>query len=131
MFSAGGKEPKYLISAKKETWQKSQEFCRSLGGDLVSITSAKENRDVNRMLLNVMNMDNFWIGYNAILKEGNFTWSDGKQNAFKNWAPEEPNNNGIERGENCGEYLWNKNGTWNDEKCRIKKKFLCKRANGL
>ena len=83
------------------------------------------------MLLNVTKMHSFWIGYNDRRQEGNFAWSDGKQNTYANWAPKEPNNNGTERGENCGEYLWDKGGTWNDDKCGIQKMFLCKKANGL
>ena len=122
---------KYLIPAKKETWQNSQEFCRSLGGDLVSTISKYAKWNVFRMGKAVSTMRKFWIGFSYKVKHGKFEWSDGKQSTYINWSKKKPNNRSMEKGENCVEYLMKEHGTWNDDKCSKRKNFLCKKGHGL
>ena len=121
-------EPKYLASAENATWQNPEELCRSFGD--ANITSSEVNQDVYRMAKEISRIKSLWIGLNDNLKEGHFVWSDGRQRTYVNWAPKEPNNGDVERGENCAEYLMITSGTWNDARCQLRKKFLCKKANG-
>ena len=46
----------------------------------------------------------YWIGFNDILTEMNFMWSDGSPVRYTNWAENEPNN--YRQSEDCvGMYL--------------------------
>ena len=57
---------------------------------------------------------------------GSFSWADGTQLNYTNWILNEPN--GLNRGENCGEYKFASGMyAWNDAPCSVEKPFLCKR----
>ncbi|XP_066483946.1 macrophage mannose receptor 1 [Tiliqua scincoides] len=60
-------EKKYL-----KTWFEALEFCRTIGGDLVSCHSQE---DVN--VLRRTNVRTFWIGLNNLDPEKGVSWSDG------------------------------------------------------
>ena len=79
----------------------------------------------------MQNIHTIWIGYNDIAQEGNFTWSNGTETNYTKWGIGEPNNNFLERGEDCGEIDFHQNGTWNDENCLRKRPFICKFRHGL
>ena len=83
------------------------------------------------MVGKIKDFDAIWIGYNDIAQEGNFTWIDGTETKYTKWGTDEPNNNFLERGEDCGEIDFHQNGTWNDENCLRKRPFICKFRHGL
>lgn len=103
-------------------------------GYLASIDSADENNFLQGILLGHPGYkfgDVAWIGGNDMTNEGTFEWIDGylaktifegpgaEKDAFTNWAPGEPNNNGEE---DCVSF--NPSGKWNDENCYKENQFF-------
>ena len=92
----------YRLTPGRQSWQKSQEFCQSWGGDLAMHgVKTLENRKTLIQNLSIKNIY-FWIGANDIASEGNWTWVDGERASSSEliWSKGEPNNR---RGdEDCG-----------------------------
>uniref|UniRef100_A0A914DPV5 C-type lectin domain-containing protein n=1 Tax=Acrobeloides nanus TaxID=290746 RepID=A0A914DPV5_9BILA len=107
--------------------------CKSLGGFLASIHSAKENQffvdvfsiDPYSYDVNITLSDNrhVWIGFFDPTHTLNYTWVDGSQVDFKNWAPGEPDDGlGVEH---CGTLMTDMSfqekgwlaGQWDDRPC--------------
>jgi hypothetical protein len=82
------------------TWDDARQQAVSLGGDLVSITSAAENEFVYSNIASDTSLWHSttggsycyawgpWIGLNAA--SGSWQWSDGSSYSFSAWAPAEP-----------------------------------------
>lgn len=120
----------FVIPTEKGNSADSATFCDKMGGNIVIITSGKQNELVNEFLKEVKRMKSFWIGYNDFNQEGNFTWSDGAQRKFENWAQGEPNNHSFI---DCGQYHFHRNannGTWKDANCFLRRPFLCQIPKG-
>ena len=45
------------------------------------------------------------------------------------WAPGQPDNWGDDPGEDCGQVLGASYGMWNDERCTVPRRFICKVTN--
>lgn len=70
---------------------------QEMGGHLISITDLSENDWIRTQFGNVSGVSNdFWLGYNDVLSEGNFVWSNGEVTNYENWNTGEPNNSGNE-----------------------------------
>ncbi|XP_053119455.1 macrophage mannose receptor 1-like [Hemicordylus capensis] len=61
----------------KQTWLEARDFCRTIGGDLLSIHSNEEQQLIKRL-----NYD-MWIGLNFLDPEKGATWSDGSPVDFE------------------------------------------------
>ncbi|XP_030630453.1 macrophage mannose receptor 1-like [Chanos chanos] len=100
----------------EKTWFEALDYCRAVGGDLLSIHSPHD-----RPAQYHFQFDAAWIGFSAQDPNVGYVWSDGTSSAYENWAPEQPNNkNNMEY---CVEvYLdpW-KYWQWNDIHCESKK----------
>ncbi|MCB9234639.1 MAG: HYR domain-containing protein [Bacteroidia bacterium] len=107
-------ENHYYRSTTSLTWNDARTFCVANGGDLVSIGSAGENAFVTSGITG-----STWIGYNDIVTEGNWVWSNGDISTYTNWNAGEPNNSGNEDG---GEILTS--GLWNDNKTTAIRPFV-------
>jgi len=89
------------------TWEEAEANANALGGYLVTINDAEENKWL---------IDNIghgkWIGINDKAQEGIFTWSSGETVEYTNWAQGEPNNAG-----GMQDYGWLQfeDGRWDDE----------------
>ena len=83
---------------------------QDMGGHLVSITDLSENDWIRTQFGTVSGVSNdFWLGYNDVLSEGNFVWSNGEVTNYENWNTGEPNNSGNE------DYVqMTSTGRWND-----------------
>ena len=122
----------FLIPGVKKNWTDARNFCRKLGGDLVSIHSEVENEKIRNIRQLYSSTMDIWIGLNDTKVENHFTWSDGTQLDYENWSKREPNNAGP--GEDCtviyyGVRPWPslfEEKRWNDEKCEKKFYFICK-----
>ncbi|KAG9274679.1 macrophage mannose receptor 1-like [Astyanax mexicanus] len=67
--------------------------------------------------------DSFWIGLRQNDMNRSWIWSDGSNSSYRNWKPNEPNNNGCD---NCAELKHEDgDGKWNDAGCHWKKQFIC------
>jgi hypothetical protein len=101
------------------TWQEAQTECNTMGGDLARISDADENEQITTMAAEAgMPGEHFWIGYNDLDTEGDWTWADGGPVTYENWRPGEPAGDDDDYS-HCGtiyfiESMW---GLWNDFWC--------------
>lgn len=107
-----------IFFAEKKTWRLSQDHCRGLSSDLVSIQSAAENGLVNSSHAEA----SVWIG----LFKDPWKWSDGSKSSYRFWKPNKPNNND----QNCV-VIVNDNGKWNNLACHTKRRFICHGASTI
>ena len=107
---------KYKLITEEMSWDDAEAYCISLGGHLVTITSAEENSFV-QSLISTSTM----IGLSDAAEEGAWEWITGESLTYTNWAENEPNNQSNE------DYvLMQVKGTWNDGHLdREKWPFIC------
>jgi C-type mannose receptor len=72
---------------EEETWGGAKAFCEANNSrsDLVSIRSELENSHLTAVAMSLATED-FWIGYNDRLSQGNWEWSDGSPSHYEYWA---------------------------------------------
>jgi len=140
----------YYHTMARMTFLDAVGFCDQHGAAVVSITSEAESAFV--LSLQENNRHGFWLGLERSndftvgrimsAKSGHrdgfpSTWMDGQPLSFKPWAKGEPNSRRDHRKkdapweEQCVFQGINKGhpGIWNDAKCGIMKRVVCKRAN--
>ncbi len=71
------------------TWTEAKEYCQSIGGHLVTITSQEEQGFVEG-LLNATNKEGCWLG--GALNNGSYKWITNETMNYTNWQNGEPNN---------------------------------------
>ncbi|XP_062381617.1 macrophage mannose receptor 1-like [Sardina pilchardus] len=115
----------YKLYSVERTWFEALAFCRSIGGDLISIHSQLDEPE--RRYEDYRQRD-AWIGYSAPDPNAGYTWSDGSSSSFTNWQEGEPNN--VNNMENCaGIYFRSKK--WNDFPCETKRQLFCEIRKGM
>ncbi|XP_039999700.1 macrophage mannose receptor 1-like [Xiphias gladius] len=123
--------PPWESSSEKRTWYEARDYCRAIGGDLLSIHSAAEPQ-VTRYEFVHYRHRSFWIGLSAPDPVTGYTWSDGSPVNFQHWEDGEPNNkNNVE---SCAEFhpsRWYSTGTWNDVQCEKLNGWLCQIRAGI
>ncbi|WP_013334653.1 putative Ig domain-containing protein [Gloeothece verrucosa] len=98
----------YVLTDLPGTWNEAQSMAQSMGGHLVTITSAAENQ----FLLNQFgSSQNYWIGLSDAVVEGNWRWVNGEPFNYANWGNGEPNNAGNE---DYAVFNGSGVGRWND-----------------
>ncbi|KAM4727472.1 macrophage mannose receptor 1-like [Anableps anableps] len=112
--------------SEKKTWFEARDYCRALGGDLLSIHSTDELR------LQQFGHGNVWIGLSASDQGSGYVWSDGSPVNFQHWKDGEPNNkNNVE---SCVEFNprdWHDTGSWNDNQCEASNNWVCQIPTGF
>lgn len=91
-----------------------EQYCKDIGGHLVTITSKEENEFVYK-LVNHGNKDAYWLGLNDAITEGDFYWVTFEPVTYTNWNSGEPNNRDDE---DFAEMRRN-NGKWNDNSSKL------------
>ncbi|XP_065140774.2 C-type lectin domain family 4 member F-like [Paramisgurnus dabryanus] len=122
------------FSTDKRDWASSRAVCVSMGADLVTITSQKEQDFLVSKI-----KETHWIGLNDLKTEGRWVWVNDQtleETGVKFWykresGKNEPDNWKVEdsSGENCAS-LGNSSGdveTWFDNSCKEKKRFICEK----
>ncbi|KAM7400356.1 hypothetical protein PAMA_004850 [Pampus argenteus] len=110
--------------ANEKTWFQARDYCRAIGGDLLSIHSANE--------LFVGRHGKAWIGLHIADPNIGYVWSDGSPVNFKHWMEGEPNN--FNNAESCVElriYDVHDSGSWNDVHCDSYNDWLCQIRRGV
>ncbi|XP_044077015.1 macrophage mannose receptor 1-like [Siniperca chuatsi] len=113
-------------SSNKRTWYEARDYCRAIGGDLLSIHSAAE--------LQVLpdRYEAVWIGLSAPDPVTGYVWSDGSAVNFQHWEDGEPNNkNNVE---SCAEFKMYKHKwteSWNDVQCEKYNNWMCQIRAGV
>uniref|UniRef100_A0A8C7Y9T5 Mannose receptor, C type 1a n=1 Tax=Oryzias sinensis TaxID=183150 RepID=A0A8C7Y9T5_9TELE len=110
-------------SASKKTWQEAQDFCKSIGGDLLSIHSNHLKYCQTCWLLRFRNSKSAWIGLRLQGTNEGFAWSDGSPFEFENWGYGEPNNHMDS--EHCTEIHQYYGLYWNDRNCESYNDWIC------
>lgn len=118
----------YLMEdERRKTWFEARDFCRAIGGDLISLHS------VDQLYAYPVIYSHFYevlyTAWNGLSMDANneFVWSDGSPTNFMRWRLGEPNNlNGNER---CvvtgGDYRH-----WNDINCESEHDWICQIDKG-
>lgn len=106
----------------KKSWQESLDFCRAIGGDLMSIHSTQDLSNAN-----FHSSDAAWIGFSMGTNEG-FVWSDGSASDYDNWGFGEPNNHNDN--EHCAEVQTYYGRHWNDRHCEAYNDWICQLPRG-
>jgi hypothetical protein len=76
----------YALLEGPLTWTQARRRARKLGGDLVSINSADENRYLTRKFSPLAADDcGLWIGLRRV--SSGFRWSDGSRSRYRHWVP--------------------------------------------
>ncbi|KAG8573742.1 hypothetical protein GDO81_012526, partial [Engystomops pustulosus] len=70
----------------KKTWTEARDFCQAIGGDLLSISSYKDDEVVSAMLEAEFHQEYkmAWIGFRIKHLEEHFTWTDGSPLTYEN-----------------------------------------------
>uniref|UniRef100_A0A8C1ZAP3 Mannose receptor, C type 1b n=1 Tax=Cyprinus carpio TaxID=7962 RepID=A0A8C1ZAP3_CYPCA len=107
-----------------KTWDEALDFCRELGGDLLSI---HHEADMSMKQIGFR----AWIGYRMYDPAVGFVWSDGSSSSYQSWDSDEPNN--LNNIENCVEMSFSyqsRAGVWNDINCQDRKDWYCQIRKG-
>ena len=89
MLSAGGRT--YALFNDVLTWSDAKEKCEALGGHLVTITTAGEQKIVNA-LTGKGARPAYWIGLTDQANENSFQWVTGESFSYANWKDGAPAN---------------------------------------
>ncbi|XP_040911919.1 macrophage mannose receptor 1-like [Toxotes jaculatrix] len=110
--------------ANEKTWFEARDYCRAIGGDLLSIHSSND--------LRVARHGKAWIGLHIPESSTGYEWSDGSPLNFQHWQEGEPNN--FNDAESCAEFIiynWDDAGSWNDANCESYNDWLCQIRAGV
>lgn len=114
-----------------QNWFTAYEICRSVGMQLLTLTTEEETDQIYKLAESFPPMSAFWVAANDLGHEGDFVWTTtGTKLTTARWYEGQPDNaGGIER---CVEiaYIWNgTDPSWNDVPCAIEIPFFCQAVN--
>ncbi|KAM8728446.1 macrophage mannose receptor 1-like [Acanthopagrus schlegelii] len=115
----------YKSDSRRKTWYEARDYCRAIGGDLLSIHSAADVKEERRY-------HEAWIGLSAPDTNNGYVWSDGSPVNYQDWDDNEPNNHN--NAESCAElriYKLGMGGSWNDAQCERPNGWLCQIRAGV
>jgi len=78
---------KYLYVQIEKNWHEARDYCALLGGYLVTIQDAAENKYIY-----LFTSGNTWLGATDEIEEGRWIWVSGEPWKYTNWEEGEPNN---------------------------------------
>ncbi|XP_057686714.1 galactose-specific lectin nattectin-like [Corythoichthys intestinalis] len=117
----------YVFQHDARSFSDAESVCNVLGGNLVSINSAKENALVVELIREAAgSVVDTWIGLHDAIEENDFVWTDGETVNFKSFGVGQPDNNSDN--ENCVEIAADANELWNDDTCTEANPFVCIKA---
>ena len=89
------------------SWEAAQTYAKNIGGNLVTINDAAEEKWLKTTFSSTAN---YWIGLTDKVVEGQFEWISGEALTYTNWDGNNPNNSGGNQ-----DYVeMNYNNGWND-----------------
>ncbi|KAJ8297803.1 hypothetical protein KUTeg_024334 [Tegillarca granosa] len=115
-----------LFSQTPKTWNDADNYCKSLGSYLSTISNEFEQSFVFLMVNDKQTgptKTSSWIGLNDIAQSGTYQWSQPNWPVtYSKWAPSQP----VKKpGGGCVS-LEPKNGQWSDSLCNNTYPFICK-----
>ncbi|XP_072544233.1 macrophage mannose receptor 1-like [Salminus brasiliensis] len=111
----------------KKTWFEALDYCRELGGDLLSIHGPSYFEEHHFIPI-------AWIGYSIQDPSVGYTWSDGSSSSYEIWDDGEPNNlNNMEKCAATTDSHWISNdfGRWSDLQCEDRQDWFCEIQKGV
>ncbi|XP_051465466.1 macrophage mannose receptor 1-like isoform X2 [Apus apus] len=114
---------------QKKSWFEAEEFCREIGGNLVTINT-REDQILTWQLASDkgLNTQAFWIGLFLLNPDEGFAWIDGSPVTYENWDEDEPNNH--EEREHCVMFNRSPQMRWNDLRCEHLLNWICETKKG-
>lgn len=104
----------YLFCTSSRDWNSALSDCESQGNySLVTIDNGSEQNWVRSTAAGHSSNNWWWIGYNDINSENNFSWIDGSPTNYSNWPGNQPDNY---NNEDCV-HIYTDTGYWNDMQC--------------
>ena len=107
----------YLFDNGKDNWSEAQNYCKSIGGDLVVVNDEYENAFLYEYMQS-LGYDYAFIGYSDEESEGRWYWVSGKSSSYTDWGVNddgETEPNSDSRWENFAQLDVDMiAGTWND-----------------
>jgi hypothetical protein len=107
----------YQVFDISMSWHDAKNYCESLGGYLAVITSQDEENYITQ-LLDKGGKTAYWIGLSDENNEGVWEWVTGEKYEYKNWAPNQPDNEDSAGNEDfvelCNTSVSNYKWMWND-----------------
>ncbi|XP_049454404.1 macrophage mannose receptor 1-like [Epinephelus fuscoguttatus] len=117
---------KIFMGSERRTWYEARDYCKAIGGDLLSIHSLYQQRALRK------NYGTIWIGLSAPDPVIGYVWSDGSPLQFTHWDDGEPDNkNNLE---SCVAFRIDKrttHGSWMDLHCETYKDWACQIGIGV
>ncbi len=86
-IATGFGDSSYLFVHRPMTWNEADQYARSLGGHLVTISDSEENQFVDKLAATCGRVGPFWIGLSDQSGGGDFRWVTGEPLAFTSWSP--------------------------------------------
>ncbi|NXG57368.1 MRC1 protein, partial [Hemiprocne comata] len=114
---------------QKKSWFEAEEFCREIGGNLVTINRREEQILIWQLASDKgLNTQAFWIGLFLLNPDEGFAWVDGSPVIYENWDEHEPNNR--EELEHCVMFNRSPQMRWNDLRCEHLLNWICETKKG-
>ncbi|XP_009084563.3 macrophage mannose receptor 1-like isoform X1 [Serinus canaria] len=115
---------------RKKSWFEARDFCRQIGGDLVTINTKEEMP----LLIQAMRathcmFEKVWLGIFSLNPDEGFAWSDGSPVRYTNWDGN-PRNSG--RLQFCGSFHRGGNSQpWSLSVCQVQHNWVCQIKKGV
>ncbi|XP_015472732.1 macrophage mannose receptor 1-like [Parus major] len=114
---------------QKKSWFEAEEFCREIGGNLVTINTREDQILLWQLASDKgLNTQAFWIGLFLLNPDEGFAWIDGSPVIYENWEENEPNN--YEELEHCVMFNRSPKMHWNDLRCEHLLNWICETKKG-
>ncbi|XP_018764911.2 macrophage mannose receptor 1-like [Serinus canaria] len=114
---------------QKKSWFEAEEFCREIGGNLVTINTREDQILLWQLASDKgLNTQAFWIGLFLLNPDEGFSWIDGSPVIYENWEENEPNN--YKELEHCVMVNRSPQMRWNDLRCEHLLNWICETKKG-
>ncbi|XP_026855339.2 C-type lectin domain family 18 member A-like isoform X1 [Electrophorus electricus] len=122
----------FMVSSEAETYYTAKLRCQEKGGILAQVSNQKV-QDIMAFYLSQLESSNdvtdpdfdtrnFWIGLTYKLVKDSFRWDTGEAPSFTSFAFGQPDNHGFG---NCVELQASSAFNWNDQRCKIRNRYIC------
>lgn len=73
----------YMVYPESMTWQEAKEYCEKLGGHLVTISDADEQKFIEELVKNCADKVSYWLG--GYYSDAEWKWVDDTEFSYTNW----------------------------------------------